>query len=130
MCIRDRFITSSNVFFNVAMWVIAFATVLWLINRRINPGYKLIWTILILAMPIVGLIFYFVMGKSRVARKFQKELKKVKQENGELLREDPEVREKLRELDLGIANQSWYLTNTVHMPCYQNTCLLYTSRCV
>ena len=30
-------------------------------------------------------------------------------------------REKLRELDLGIANQSWYLTNTVHMPCYQNT---------
>lgn len=115
------FITSSNVFFNVAMWVIAFATVLWLINQRINPGYKLIWTILILAMPIVGLIFYFVMGKSRVARKFQKELKKVKQENGELLREDPEVREKLRELDLGIANQSWYLTNTVHMPCYQNT---------
>ncbi|MCF0122025.1 MAG: cardiolipin synthase [Lachnospiraceae bacterium] len=121
------FITRSSMFFYVTMWVIAFITVLWLINRRINPSYKLIWTILILAMPVVGLIFYHIMSKSRVAKKFQKELTKVKQENRKLLRESPKIREKLRELDRGIANQSWYLTDTVSMPCYQNTVTKYFS---
>ena len=115
------FVTSSNVFFNIAMWVIAFATVIWILNRRINPGYKLVWCLMILAVPIVGLIFYFVGGKSRIARKFQKEIVKIKEQQGDILPEDPQVRAEMEKEDLGIANQSFYLTHTAQAPAYKNT---------
>ncbi len=121
------YITSNNIFFYITMWLLAFGTVLWVINKRINPSYKLIWTILILATPIVGLIFYFVMGKSRVARKFQRALRELKEDNKGLLQEDPAVREELKSLDLGIANQSWYLSHSLGMPCYRNTMTEYFS---
>ena len=64
------YLTDNNVYLNIFMWVVAFVIVIWVINRRINPGYKLIWAILILSMPIVGLIFWFVGGKSRMAQDF------------------------------------------------------------
>ena len=115
------YLTDNNVYLNIFMWVVAFVIVIWVINRRINPGYKLIWAILILSMPIVGLIFWFVGGKSRMARIFQRDLRKVQQEHGDIMPEAPEVRERLQELDKRISNQSWYLTNTTHMPVYQNT---------
>ena len=49
------------------MWIVAVLTVMYVINKRMDPAYKLVWTIMILAAPIIGIIFYFVMGKSAVA---------------------------------------------------------------
>ena len=46
------YLTSRYLLANVIMWIVAVVTVLWLTNSRINPGYKLIWTSLILALPL------------------------------------------------------------------------------
>lgn len=43
--------------------------VLWIVNKRINPSYKLAWTILILAVPVFGLIIYLLLGQSRVTKR-------------------------------------------------------------
>lgn len=43
--------------------------VLWIVNKKINPSYKLAWTILILAVPVFGVIIYLLFGQSRVAKK-------------------------------------------------------------
>ena len=85
------YLTSRYLVAYVLMWTVAVAAVLWLTNSRINPGYKLIWTSLILAMPLVGLVMYFSAGKSRVAKLFQQEMKKIEEEMGDVLEEDPEV---------------------------------------
>ena len=71
------YLTSRYVAATVLLWVVAVITVLWLTNSRINPGYKLIWTSLILALPLVGIVMYFSAGKSRVAKLFQREMKKL-----------------------------------------------------
>ena len=51
--------------------------VLWIVNKDINPSYKLAWTILILAVPVFGVIIYLLFGQSRVAKKMTQESKEV-----------------------------------------------------
>ena len=49
--------------------ILSLILVLWIVNKKINPSYKLAWTILILAVPVFGVIIYLIFGPSRVARK-------------------------------------------------------------
>ena len=48
--------------------VISILVVLKIVNRKINPSYKLAWTMLILCLPIFGLVLYLVFGRSRIDR--------------------------------------------------------------
>ena len=51
------------------MNILSLFLVLWLVNKKINPSYKLAWTILILVIPVFGAIVYLLFGESRVAKK-------------------------------------------------------------
>ena len=121
------YLTSRYLLAHVIMWIVAVVTVLWLTNSRINPGYKLIWTSLILALPLVGIVMYFSAGKSRVAKLFQKEMKKIETEMGDVLEEDPEVRKHMDQEDLGISNQSRYPERMEKAPAYEHTVTEYFS---
>ena len=33
-----------------------------------SAGHKLLWTVLILLLPVIGLVLYFVLGRSRADR--------------------------------------------------------------
>jgi len=115
------FLTSNSTVLEVLMWVVALLTVMYVINKRMDPAYKLVWTIMILAAPIVGIIFYFLMGKSRVARKFKKQMAVVKEKSRELVQQDEAVVKNLNEKNSRIAGQSRYLSKNVNWHCYQNT---------
>ena len=41
-----------------AIAVISILVVLWIVNKKINPSYKLGWTILILTVPVFGVLLY------------------------------------------------------------------------
>ena len=49
--------------------VLSLILVLWIVNKKSNPSYKLAWSILILAVPVFGVIIYLLFGQSRVAGK-------------------------------------------------------------
>lgn len=115
------FLNDRSIYFNVAIRVIAFITVLWLVNQRINPSYKLIWTIVILTFPIIGIILYFGMGKSRIARRFCHEYERVLRMQGSILEEKKEDRRALRRSSKMASNQSVYLRDYADSPVYQNT---------
>lgn len=114
--LKDRY-----VYFNITITVIALMTVLWLVNQRINPSYKLTWTIVILTVPIIGIILYFLMGKSRLAKKFCHEYERVLDVQGEILKEKHEDRTALLQCDKLASNQSVYLRDYADSPVYQNT---------
>lgn len=40
-------------------------------NPKMNPGYKLMWAVCILALPVTGICLYGILGHSSVARKFR-----------------------------------------------------------
>ena len=70
--------------------------VLWIVNKDINPSYKLAWTILILAVPVFGVIIYLLFGQSRVAKKMTQESKEVVKEIENYCKERKKKRKELK----------------------------------
>ena len=66
--------------------------VLWIVNKKINPAYKLAWTILILAFPVFGVVVYVLFGQSRFAGAMTKESSAVLHEIKNYFKESHTVR--------------------------------------
>lgn len=116
-----------SAYVSFVMSIISFVAVLILVNRRINPAYKLVWTIIILSFPILGAVIYFLFGKSRVAKKLLREFEILEQDESMKFIQDETVMEELRTLDKHIATQSYYIENCANWPVYKGTATTYYS---
>ena len=56
-------------YISLAITVLSIVMVLWILNKRINPSYRLGWTMLIMAFPVFGLLLYLLFGHSRILEK-------------------------------------------------------------
>ena len=95
--------------------------VLWILNKEINPSYKLAWTILILVLPILGVVLYLVFGRSRIATIMQQHFEQRIEESRDYLQDRPETRERLEKMDPSAANQSRYISDISRFPVHENT---------
>ena len=68
-------------YISLTITVISIFSVLWILNKRINPSYKLGWTMLIMAFPVFGLSLYLLFGYSRIADHMQTQYEKVRRES-------------------------------------------------
>ena len=105
--------------------ILSILLVLWIVNKEINPSYKLAWTILILVLPVFGIVVYLLFGESRVAKKMTEESDAVVQEIENYFRENDKVREKIEALDEGISNQSAYIRDYAKFPLHSHTSTRY-----
>lgn len=101
--------------------LIGIVIVFWIVNREINPSYKLAWTMLILILPIFGVVLYFLFGSSRIAALMQKHFEQRIEESQEYLQDQPEIRERLENLDPSAAIQSRYISDASKFPVHENT---------
>lgn len=107
--------------------ILSVIMVLWLVNKKINPSYKLAWTILILAVPVFGVIIYLLFGESRVAKKMTQESELIVREISNYFREDADTREALENTDAGAAIQSAYIRDFAGFPVHRHTTTQYYS---
>ena len=108
-------------YIDIGLRLIGIVLVLWILNKEINPSYKLAWTMLILILPILGVVLYFVFGRSRIAAIMQQHFEQRIEESREYLRDQPQTRQKLEELDSSASNQSRYISDVSRFPVHENT---------
>ena len=108
-------------YIDIGLRLIGIVLVLWILNKEINPSYKLAWTMLILILPILGVVLYFVFGRSRIAAIMQQHFEQRIEESREYLRDRPQTRQKLEELDSSASNQSRYISDVSRFPVHENT---------
>lgn len=108
-------------YFSVGINILGTLVVLWIVNKKINPSYKLGWTLLIMAVPIFGLVLYGLFGKSRIATAMQSSFEKIQDESAAFLEENAETRRKLEQEDSSASNQSEYITKLSGYPLHENT---------
>ena len=106
---------------DIFIGIVGVLIVLWIVNKEINPSYKLAWTMLILSLPILGVTLYFLFGKSRIASIMDRQFVKRIEESSELMQDDPETVSGLWEIDPSAAMQSHYISSASHFPVHQNT---------
>ena len=75
-------------YFSVGIRIVSIIVVLWIVNKNMNPSYKLGWTLLIMAAPAFGLVLYLVFGNSRIANAFQKKYEEIQRESSEYMKQD------------------------------------------
>lgn len=106
---------------SLAINILSIVVVLRLVNRRINPSYKLGWTLLIMVIPIFGLTLYLLFGTSRIAGIMQKSYEAVQRDSSSYLTQDPQVLQRLSDSDVSAANQSSYIYHYSGFPVFENT---------
>ena len=108
-------------YIDIGLRLIGIVLVLWILNKEINPSYKLAWTMLILILPILGVVLYFVFGRSRIAAIMQQHFEQRIEESREYLRDRPQTRQKLEALNPSASNQSRYISDVSRFPVHENT---------
>ena len=96
-------------YISVGLTILSILVVLWIVNREINPSYKLAWAMLILSLPIFGLVLYLVFGQSRIARTMQMQFNEMLVQTSDYLKDDSETRKKLEVADRSACIQSDYI---------------------
>ena len=61
------YLSSASVYVYSLLELVSAASVIWLVSKNENPSYKLAWVILIMAFPIVGIVFYLMFGDKRMS---------------------------------------------------------------
>lgn len=110
---------------NLAIRVIAILVVLVIVNKWVNPANKLSWTFLILLSPILGLLLYFLFGRSGLTKGTRQRMDAVNTEVAACLTRDGAAEEALRTEDNGVFRQSEYIREWGHFPLYRNTATKY-----
>lgn len=106
---------------NIAIRILAVILVLKLMNRRMNPAFKLAWTFIILLFPVLGLLIYYVFGRSELTKRTRNKMNRINCEIEPLLTEKLEVTKAIERCDKSVANQSAYISKWAKFPVYQNT---------
>ena len=71
-------------------------TVIYIVNRRGNPSYKIAWIIFILLFPIFGVSLFLLWGGGRVVPRFKKKMRECESHYLPLLREREGIHSQLR----------------------------------
>ena len=110
---------------NLAFRVIAVVVVLVIVNKWVNPANKLSWTFLILLSPILGLLLYFLFGRSGLTRHTRKKMDDAESEVAVHLKRDEAAEKALRAESIGAFRQSEYIREWGHFPLCQRTATHY-----
>lgn len=112
-------------YISAGMNLVAILLVLWIVNKKWNPSYKIGWTILIMALPIFGVMCYFLFGRSRIAGEMQEHYLQVQSESAPYLMQDNRVVNRLKEFDLSASVQSRYIYERSGFPVHGRTTAKY-----
>ncbi len=117
-------ISRFNTYFVYFYWISIFASivaVLWIINDRSNPSYKIAWIIPILLFPIFGGLFYCFFGGKRLSKKEKRKMRLIEQKVYKALKLQEANLNEIIKFSETAAVQSRYIQDNAHYPLYKNT---------
>ena len=101
--------------------LVSLLAVLWIINKGENPAYQMAWIIFILVFPLLGGLFYLLVGNKQPSKKMRLKLEAEQRRTQESVKQDPSVLEEIGSLDAGAKGQFSYMSRTCGFPVYGNT---------
>lgn len=118
-------ISAYTIYLKVLALFLTFLAVIYIINKRDNPAYKLIWVVLILAAPLVGGLLYIFFAGNRTRLKFIEEALENHLDTFRYMPSDKENQKEIKELSKSASVQSTYISKAAGYPVYKNTSVKY-----
>ena len=111
-------ISAYTIYLKVLALFLTFLAVIYIINKRDNPAYKLIWVVLILAAPLVGGLLYIFFAGNRTRLKFIEEALENHLDTFRYMPSDKENQKEIKELSKSASVQSTYISKAAGYPVY------------
>ncbi|MBO4431906.1 MAG: cardiolipin synthase [Clostridia bacterium] len=122
-----RTLSDRSVFIYTASEVLAIITVVYIVNRRGNPSYKMAWIVFILIVPIFGITVFLFFGGGRVMPHLKRKMRECESHNMPYLKGDEAAQNSLKYDDYSHSRQAEYLARESGYPLYKNTSVEYLS---
>ena len=114
---------------SIAFKILSFLMVLCILPREDNPSYKISWIILIMAVPLVGGIFYLMFGMKRNSRHMARQIERytrtlLHRDHGQQLLAPKAASAPLDRLEQNnpmLGRQAGYIQNSSGFMLYENT---------
>lgn len=113
----------SNYFvvFDVIFSVISLLAVLYILNSKSDPTYKVAWIIPIMIFPIFGGLFYLMVGGTGLTDRMKKNMSQITDKMKECLSQNQETTNLLKEENNIAFNQCKYIEKYTLCPVYNNS---------
>ena len=121
------------IIYALAKWLVPFATlfysvlsvlsalfVLFLISKRGEGAYKMLWLLVMFVAPLPGALMYLLYGNKRTGKALEQRLKAVKGSLPVKLMDDTEVQKQLNQEDRRIAETFAYVKKITGFPVLRN----------
>ena len=109
--------------------IITTILVIYIMNKKGNPYFKLAWMIPILVFPIFGALFYMFVEFQIGGKLINNRLSEVIDETQKFLSQDENVINELKREDMQVANLARYMISIGKYPIYNNTVVKYFPSC-
>ena len=116
---------SSAIWLNVLLTIISLLVVVYVVNRRQNPAYKLTWSVMILAFPLFGGLMYIAASLQSSTHRFRKKAAAAQEAVAPYMTQDRSITDALRRQSRTKAAHASYLANKAGFPVYTNTYPVY-----
>lgn len=103
------------------------AAILYIVYKPLNPAYKIVWIILVLSVPVLGIILYFFIGLIRLPKRVRKTIKSIYKKTDKYIERNESTYDNLKTLSLSAHKQANYIWNTSRFPLYKNDTVEYLS---
>ncbi|MCI8387415.1 MAG: cardiolipin synthase [Clostridiales bacterium] len=110
---------------NAALTIVSIIVVVIIINQPKNPAYKLVWTILILTLPLFGGLLYLAASLQSSTFRFRKKAKIASEVIEPYMRQELAVTDEMRRQSRTKSAHASYLSNKASFPVYKNTSSVY-----
>ena len=108
-------------FVNVMITAIGILTAFYVISRPFHPAAKLAWTVVLLTVPLLGILIYFVFGRPELTRHTSEGMEAVNLRIETHLKQDAQVLKHIKETSTDILRQSEYILRQAKFPVYEHT---------
>ena len=108
------------------MTVISIGVMMYLFERdNLNPSYKILWIVVMVILPVSGALFYLLWGDTKLTKKQQQELVKIRDNAWKYHDSNPDAIHQLEKHDAGLAKQARFLNEYAKATPYYNTATKY-----
>lgn len=95
--------------------------VIYIINAKQNPAFKLAWIVPVLVFPFFGVVMYIFLKTQQTPKKIQKKIDNLKEEMKDTVVQDNGILEELGNHSIRVHNLAKYINNAGGYPVYKNT---------
>ena len=114
-----------SIYISLVLTFLAILISFHILNRRMNPDFKIPWLMIVLGLPLVGIVLYFLFSKNYLPLKQQRLVKEIRKKNQKYINLSLDEEKENKEILKDYYGQNKYIDKASSSKGYKDTRVTY-----